>query len=703
MDGPSPGVGEENTSALHEWRPRFASVSLQVRRLLGRGAFGEVHLAKVQQGADADDTQLPSSELEFVALKRAAVGQLSEVASAKAVEEAQLLLRLGEESDHILRCFDFRLLSGSSPTLELMLEYAPLGDLSGRIRHHRDWSKSSGGEDPNESEAGGLPEDEVICYGFDIASGLAHLHSLRPKVLHRDVKPANIVLFPGRSDSDEVRARLPRAKLADFGIAKILELETSVAGAATVIGTPHYFSPELCRGEQYDERADAWALGCVLYEMLCLHRPFHQAEGNLAVLAVRISEGKFDREALEKQAEHYNGRLILVLSGLLSPLEQRCRACDVLDSFRQLQARMGSPQRGRTTGPPASTAWWSQQLAEAAAEAAAQEDIEEQDGGARAHSKGWSDVDSWRGATVHQLEGLLSQLQFSTVRPDAEEATLAATARFGDDAEATLAATARFGDDAEAPATLLVDEPLAAGSGGGELGESATRMPDEGAWGTATLTGTPLTDPSLEAAVTKQQKEAPPRFTTASEPVTEYLGEGQNMAGWPPSGAVPSRLAWAGSAQFSEEQGLPTPPAGKADEPATFDATLPTSPPAPTPHGQQATSLGGTRLFLRPVRSETPGSAASQRPQTAMPSFDTSEEVIFCFAPTAEATPPASKAATAADWGSPTPSSPSMPPSPASIDLTGWQQVELPRSGIRPQDAEADRDEQGIFALTSLS
>lgn len=254
-----------------------------------------------------------------MALKRARVGKLSEGASDKALEEAELLSRLSQESPQILRCFDFRLLPGSLPVLELMLEFAPLGDLSGRIRQHKEWCHSSSGPAAQSVEAGsGMPEQEVVSYGCDIAAGLAYLHGLRPKILHRDVKPANILLFHGQ-------AGLPSAKLADFGIAKILEMETSLAGAATVIGTPHYFSPELCRGEQYDERADSWALGCILYEMLCLHRPFHEAEGNLALLAVRISEGKLDRAALEKQAEHYNGRLILVLTGLLCPQQDQRR------------------------------------------------------------------------------------------------------------------------------------------------------------------------------------------------------------------------------------------------------------------------------------------------------------------------------------------------------------------------------------------
>jgi hypothetical protein len=44
--------------------------------------------------------------------------------------------------------------------------------------------------------------------------------------------------------------------------------------AATVVGTPHYLSPELVHGRAYDQKSDIWALGCVLYEITCLHKPF---------------------------------------------------------------------------------------------------------------------------------------------------------------------------------------------------------------------------------------------------------------------------------------------------------------------------------------------------------------------------------------------------------------------------------------------
>merc|ERR1711937_360170 len=132
----------------------------------------------------------------------------------------------------------------------------------------------------------GLTEIEIVAYSRDITTGLSYLHSLRPKVFHRDIKPGNIILFqrPARGTcvlSGSEYSLVPQAKLADFGIAKVFEAETSGLGTATVIGTPHYFAPELCRGEIYDERADAWSLGCVMYEMMCLHKPFHRAEANL--------------------------------------------------------------------------------------------------------------------------------------------------------------------------------------------------------------------------------------------------------------------------------------------------------------------------------------------------------------------------------------------------------------------------------------
>jgi DNA-binding winged helix-turn-helix (wHTH) protein/tetratricopeptide (TPR) repeat protein len=107
---------------------------------------------------------------------------------------------------------------------------------------------------------GPLPLPEAVAIARQIARGLAAAH--RMQIVHRDVKPANIVVLPDGM-----------VKLLDFGLAKM-------AGATTLTrlgsspGTPAYKSPEQSRGEKVDPRSDLWALGVVLYEMVTGRLPF---------------------------------------------------------------------------------------------------------------------------------------------------------------------------------------------------------------------------------------------------------------------------------------------------------------------------------------------------------------------------------------------------------------------------------------------
>ena len=112
---------------------------------------------------------------------------------------------------------------------------------------------------------------------------------------------------------------------------QVLESEASSAGTATFIGTPHYLSPEVFRGEVYDERADAWALGCVMYEMICQVRPFHQFEINVALLSLRIAQGEYDRDLLRQHSKQHAETILQMVEGLLQPkLEDRRRAADLI-------------------------------------------------------------------------------------------------------------------------------------------------------------------------------------------------------------------------------------------------------------------------------------------------------------------------------------------------------------------------------------
>src|SRR6266516_4878322 len=104
-----------------------------------------------------------------------------------------------------------------------------------------------------------LPE-RAVEIAQSVAEALAFAHEAG--IIHRDVKPGNIMLTP----SGDV-------KVMDFGIARATTSETLTA-TATVLGTATYFSPEQAQGEGVDARSDIYSLGCVLYEMLTGRPPF---------------------------------------------------------------------------------------------------------------------------------------------------------------------------------------------------------------------------------------------------------------------------------------------------------------------------------------------------------------------------------------------------------------------------------------------
>jgi len=109
-------------------------------------------------------------------------------------------------------------------------------------------------------ERGPLPAAEAVDVARQVALGLARAH--RQKIVHRDVKPANLML-----------TRDGVVKILDFGIAKLTG-DTRLTRAGAAVGTLGYMAPEQARGAVVDHRADLWALGVVLYEMLGGRRPF---------------------------------------------------------------------------------------------------------------------------------------------------------------------------------------------------------------------------------------------------------------------------------------------------------------------------------------------------------------------------------------------------------------------------------------------
>ena len=127
---------------------------------------------------------------------------------------------------------------------------------------------------------GRMSPQRAVRLMHDICAGVGVAH--RQGLLHRDLKPDNVIVVPPSHEGDE-----ETAKVVDFGLAKVRDVAASTALTHTgaVIGTLYYMSPEQCSGEELDSRADVYSLGAMFYEMLAGGPPFRSR--NLAGLIAK--------------------------------------------------------------------------------------------------------------------------------------------------------------------------------------------------------------------------------------------------------------------------------------------------------------------------------------------------------------------------------------------------------------------------------
>jgi tetratricopeptide (TPR) repeat protein len=135
-------------------------------------------------------------------------------------------------------------------------------------------------------KAGPVPRERALKIVRQILRGLEHAHAAG--VVHRDLKPDNIMLVERDGQADVV-------KILDFGIAKVTEPMSGhgpggnvLTQAGVIFGTPEYLSPEQALGEVVDARADIYAAGVILYEMLAGRRPF-ESEDKVKIISMHLA------------------------------------------------------------------------------------------------------------------------------------------------------------------------------------------------------------------------------------------------------------------------------------------------------------------------------------------------------------------------------------------------------------------------------
>ncbi len=223
----------------------------RVQSLIGRGGMGSVYKAE----------HVGIGRVVAVKLLHPTLAQQADVAK-RFEREAAAVGRI--EHPNCVDVSDFgRLEDGSLFLVMEYLEGQALGDVL--------------------AEETRLPVDRALRITRHVVAGLGHAH--RAGIVHRDVKPENVLLCPQQGDGDF-------AKILDFGIAKLLgtveDEGVKLTQAGVAFGTPVYMSPEQAIGNPVDGRADLYSAAVVLFEMISGRPPFY-SEDRLEVLSMHTS------------------------------------------------------------------------------------------------------------------------------------------------------------------------------------------------------------------------------------------------------------------------------------------------------------------------------------------------------------------------------------------------------------------------------
>ncbi|MBL1141967.1 MAG: serine/threonine protein kinase [Proteobacteria bacterium] len=257
----------------------------RIDKEIGKGGMATVYLA-VQESLER------SVVLKILdRVQRSA----SEEMTQRFVDEGRIVASL--HHPNIVTIFDIGL---AGEDLYISMEYVQGGDLKKRMESH-------------------VPAKVALDIISKIGSALdsAHAHN----VIHRDVKPANILF---RQDGTPL--------LTDFGIAKQTDFDKDLTSTGIFLGSPNYVSPEQADGKTVDGRSDIYSLGCILYEMLTGYKPYHSD----SVIDIVIQHKTSPVPKLPEKFEIYQSLLNRMMAKNLD--ERFANAQEMLKSLEKLQA-----------------------------------------------------------------------------------------------------------------------------------------------------------------------------------------------------------------------------------------------------------------------------------------------------------------------------------------------------------------------------
>ena len=259
----------------------------EILSTLGQGAFSTVFLVKRKKNQ------------KRYALKSIKMEKLNKTEQANSVNEIRILSSINHPN---IISYKESFWNENNKTLNIIMEYCDDGDLESKIIYMR----------RNKIK---FKEKLIWSYIIQILFGLKTLHD--KGVIHQDLKSSNIFLCKLNN----------KCKIGDFNTGKVIKKnKTNKNNNNYIIGTPSYFSPELCKNGKSSFKSDIWAFGCIIYEMCCLRMPFQGK--TIDLIKENICKGKFGRIS-----SRYSEELWEFIQTLLEvDIEKRPNCNDILEN-----------------------------------------------------------------------------------------------------------------------------------------------------------------------------------------------------------------------------------------------------------------------------------------------------------------------------------------------------------------------------------